>query len=514
MRKKLKFFLVVVILLFVGVFLGMNYVLNSDPGSYFGKRYLDRKYKNESWYKFNNFFDYKGYGFSKPSAKDAMIIDFSDNDLRYNDSVIKLALAKGHFADDLKNWRKTDLIYKKKNYAIQYKFHGTDLFVYGNNRFSLKVKSKKSIDGAKRFNLISGLVEGSFINIFLSQQAYDLNLIGPDPGKILLANVNGKVEDFWYTRDVYEDYIASQFSITKYQIFKNNDNWDRNGFGHFSELAQFYYYIDGENTDAPEDVANYAKYKDFQLDVNQGDLSKIDQEYMGRFLALLYFFYDPHYVYGDNNRLLYDYDKDIVYPVARNEGLYRRVGDVLNFDEGLYVYRGESATQTLYKRAVCNDSIKLLRDQELYKIISNRDKMIGQLDSVYQKSYELHKYYNISFIDLRYNYKKLRKLIGFNCGMIEKYLNNGEVVIAYEKDKDQLTVASDYRVPLKMINSVTAEEHVFRGVGFSFKEGKISTDFIENQILLKSKVRKDQLTFINTVTGDTIPSKSIIFNHF
>jgi hypothetical protein len=516
--KKVKIIALLLFILLIGVVIAINKLINSNPNSYFGKKYLDSKYKSLFWYNAFNLFDIERYGFDKPSTTDAFVVDFSDNDLRYNDSVMKIIKYKNHFSDELKPWRKTNLVYKKKSYSVKYKFHGTDLFIYHNKRMSLKIKSKKYVDGAKKFNLISGLVEGSFVNIFLSQQAKNSGLIGPDPGKTVLANLNGQIEDYWFTQDISEDYLAAKHNLYDYKVFKNSDNWDRNGFGHYSELAKFSYYLDEENANTTEDVSNFKKFQNFfnSLHGNNDNSFKknIDYNYMGRFLANLYFFYDPHYVYGDNNKFLYDYNKNKVYPVARNEGLYGKVTSILNFDEALYDLRGESPTQTLYKKAVAIDSIKHIRDQELYRLVVNKQKMLNELDSIYNQSYPYHKHYNISFIDIRYTYKKMKELIHFNCSQIEKYLNNGEIAIAYNTQENSITIATDYRVPIKMINALTSKERVFNGVDIRLEEGKLVPKLKENTFKLISNINKGNLFFINTVTKDTIPSKHIIFNHF
>jgi hypothetical protein len=516
--KKVKIITLSCLILLIGVTIALNKLINSNPNSYFGKKYLDPKYKSLSWYKVLNLFDIESYGFDKPPTTEAFVVDFSDNDLRHNDSVMNIVMYKNHFSDELKPWRKTNLVYKKKNYSVKYKFHGTDLFIYHNNRMSLKIKSKKYIDGAKKFNLISGLVEGSFVNIFLSQQAKNSQLIGPDPGKTVLANLNGQIEDYWFTQDISEDYLAAKHNLYDYKVFKNSDNWDRNGFGHYSELAKFSYYLDEENTNSSEDITSFKKFQNFfnslHSDNDNSFKKNIDYNYMGRFLANLYFFYDPHYVYGDNNKFLFDYKKDLVYPVARNEGLYRKVTSVLNFDEALYDLRGESPTQTIYKKAVAIDSIKLVRDQELYKLVKNKQEILNELDSIYKKSYQYHKYYNISFIDIRYTYKKMKELIHFNSNQIEKYLNNGEIAIAYNTLDNSLTIATDYRVPIKMINTLTSKERVFNGIDIQLIKGKLVPILKENTYKLTSKVTKDKLLFINMISKDTIPSKHIIFNHF
>tara|TARA_B110000967_G_C18896707_1_gene571236 strand:+ start:878 stop:2362 length:1485 start_codon:yes stop_codon:yes gene_type:complete len=494
----------------------MNVLQNTRPFTKIGNLYLGGFFRPLKWYKINNIFDLRAYGFNKPSSKDAVIVDFSDNDLRYNDSIIKLISKNDlYFDDELKEWKKTYLIYKKKRYKIKYKFHGSHNYNYKQGKISLKVKSKKHIKNTKQFSLISGFQESSFINIFLAIQEHKQKLIAPDPGTILLANVNGKVEDFWFTEDLSDDYLRYKYKFKDYIIFETSDNWTRNGGAHFSELDGFYYYLDADNLEI--DSEKYKKYEKFISSINKntkGDVfPNTNYKYMGRFLANLYFFYDAHHIQGDNNKYLYDYDNSIVYPVARNEGVYEKISNILNFDQELFETR-KSPTTIFYKKAVCNDSIKFYRDLELYKMVKEKNKALKELDSLNKLYDDYHKYYNVGYMNVRFKYKKIKEVIKHNSSALEKYLNNGEVIIAYNSEKQTIKIATDYRVPLKVINIENSESFIFKGVDFQYKEQKIITNLVEHTYTFKNTINKNQLKIVNMVTKDTLPNSNIIFNHF
>lgn len=512
--KGLKFFIVLGAIILLVVII--NVVQNVSPFNRIGDNYAGKPFRPIAWYKVNNILDFKSYGLNKPGSKDALIVDFSDNDLRYNDSILKLiCLQENYIDDELKEWKKTHIIYKQKRYKIKYKFHGSHNYNYKQGKTSLKVKSKKYINEAKQFNLICGYQEASYINVFLALQEHKQKLIAPDPGTILLANINDKVEDFWFTEDLSEDYVKYKYGLEDYTIFEVSDNWTRNGGPHFSELDGFYYYLDGNNLE--EDSEKYNKYKNFIKGINENKIGKkfsnTNYKYMGRFLANLYYYYGVHHVQGDNNKYLYDYKNDIVYPIARNEGVYEKIGNVLNLDQEIFDTR-ESPTTIFYKKAVCNDSIKFYRDLELYKMVKEKDRTLQELDSLHSLYNDLHKYYNVGYMNVRYKYKKIRGVINHNSEALEKYLNNGEVIIAYDKKNKTIKIATDYRVPLKVINTKNSEFFIFKGVNFEYKEEEIKTSIVEMEYSFKNVITKDQIKIVNMVTKDTLSNTNIIFNYF
>lgn len=514
--KVFKGIIVLVILMILLCVFCVNFLQNTSPYSYLGEKYPGPSFMPIKWYSINNILDLKSYGFNKLSSKDALLADFSDSDIRYNDSIIGLMTIPNHYIDDeLKEWKKSHLIYKGKRYKIKYKFHGSHNYNYKQGQVSLKIKSKKAINEAKQFSLISGYQEASFINVFLALQEHEGKLIAPDPGSILLANLNGKVEDFWFTEDMSNNYLNYKYGFESFKIFEVSDNWMRNGGAHFSELDGFYYYLDGDNLE--QDSEYYAKYKSFIEAINENkkgdDFPNTDYEYMGRFLANLYFYYNPHHVLGDNNKYLYNYSNNIVYPVARNEGAYERITDILNLDQGLFDNK-KSPTAIFYKKAVCNDSIKFYRDKELYRLVKNREKTIYKLDSIKQKYNDYHKYYNVAYMNVRFKYKKIKDVIIHNSKALMKYLNNGEVAIAYDKKNNKIKIATDYRVPLKVIDLKSSESFIFKGVEFIYNEGVIKTELVENEYTFNESIVKNQLKIVNMITKDTIPNSSIIFNYY
>ena len=514
--KVFKGVVILVVLLFFLVLIGVNFLQNSNPYTFLGARYVENTFGPIKWFSLNNLLDVSTYGFSKPSSKEALIIDFSDNDIIYNDSIINLMTKTAEYIDDdLKKWKKTHIIYKKKRYQVKYKFHGSHNYIYKQGRVSLKIKAKENINSAKEFSLITGYTEGNFINIFLALQEHKLKLIAPDPGSILIANLNGQLEDVWFTEDLTNNYLKDKYGFEDFNIFEVSDNWNRNGGPHYSELDGFYYYLDSENIET--DYLKNSKYKNFIKSIS--DIEKSDEfpntdyQYMGRFLANLYFYFDAHHIQGDNNKYLYDYSNDIVYPVARNEGKYSQITNVLNLDQEIFDKR-ESPTTIFYKKAVCNDSIKFYRDIELYKLVNNKDKILHQLDSLHTSYNDYHRYYNTAYMNVRYEYKRIKAVINNNSNTINKYLNNGEVIIAFNKKNKTINIATDYRVPLKVIDIENLEHFILNGFDLRYEDNIIKSALIEQKFTFKNVIDKNQLKILNMVTKDTIPSSNIIFNYF
>ena len=287
--------------------------------------------------------------------EDFIVVDYSDKDKNYNDSIIQVVKSgelNFYFPDEIKDWRKMNLIYLQRNINAKYKFHGSDALLLAKDDRSLKIKSKEYIKGTKQFNLIScaGVLphaESSFFNVFLAAESQQLDIISPDPGRIVIANVNKKLKDYWMTSDLSPDYLDKKYNLKKYNIFNINDNWLRFSEKHNSILdGYYYYYLDGENYLETEDSygKGYSDYKEFIIKTNNNDLSllnKIDKKYMGRFLAYLYYFYMPHYILGDNNKLLFNSNDELFYPISRNEGKFVKIPNLSNFDKGVFDYFGE-----------------------------------------------------------------------------------------------------------------------------------------------------------------------------
>lgn len=515
--KVLKGTLFLVFLMLVFVILFVSVSQNANPGTFLGDRVTGLG-MNPKVLGVTKYFDYTAYGFNKPSSRDALIVDFSDNDIKYNDSLMSIITKRAEdIPDDLKEWKKTHIIYKKKRYKVKYKFHGSSNFSYKKGRISLKVKSKKYINDAKYFSLITGFGEASFVNIFIALQEHKLDLIAPDPGTIILANVNGKVEDFWFTEDLSDKYLEDNYGFEDYNIFEVSDNYASNGVGHKSELDGFYYYLDAENLETEAD--KYDRYRKFKQTIDllepEDKFPNTDYKYMGRFLANLYFYYGVHHVQGDNNKFLFDFANDIVYPVARNEGVYNKVTDILNFDQGIFDdEKYKSLTTDFYKKAVCNDSIKFYRDIELFKLVQNRDQTLKELDSLYTTYYDYHKHYNLTYMLVKSRYKKMKDVIIHNSDAISKYLNNGEIIIAYDKETNVFKTATDYRVPLKFIDVRNSESFIFNGLELAMQNGDIESSITEKEYTFKNVIDKSQLRIVNMITQDTISNSNIIFNYF
>ena len=186
---------------------------------------------------------------------------------------------------------------------------------------------------------------------------------------------------------------------------------------------------------------------------------------------------------------------------------------MLNLDQEIF-YRRESPTHTFYKKAVCNDSIKFYRDIELYKLVNNKDKILHQLDSLHTIYNDYHRYYNTAYMNVRYEYKKIKAVINNNSNALNKYLNNGEVIIAFNKKNKTINIATDYRVPLKVIDIENSEHFILNGFDLRYEDNVIKSALIEQKFTFKNVIDKNQLKILNMVTKDTIPSSNIIFNYF
>ena len=108
--------------------------------------------------------------------KSDIILNFSKNDIIYNDSIIDVIKTSGTniVSDDLKLWRKSNLIFNNNKVKIKYKFHASSIDIYVNGSQSYSVKSKEKIFNKKEFKLISS-IDANYKNIFINYLSKLLN---------------------------------------------------------------------------------------------------------------------------------------------------------------------------------------------------------------------------------------------------------------------------------------------------------------------------------------------------
>lgn len=479
-----------------------------------------------------NFLDIKQYGINNVDTKEALLFDFSKNDKHYNDSVLTIVKNSLVFKDEWKSWRKCGVIYKNESYKTKYRFHGGQALPYHKGYRSVKVKSNRFIKGRKQFNLMTCYhEENSFFNVFLSNESLKMNLISPEPGEIVVANLDNKLKDYWLTSDLSTQYIKNQYDIDDYYIFENDDNWERISGFHYSRLDQYYYYLDEENyLDKENNVVDSvdSKYQVFANFISKiqdkkasfSDIeASINKEYTGNFLAFLYLMHDPHHIAGDNNKWLYTFKHQKFYPISRNEGHIFPIFRTLDFDRSLFENRYakngyENSTFMFYKKAMCNDSVKFYRDQALYNIVKNKENIIKRYDSIYNKYQKFHQFYNDDYFKIRNKTIERKNSLVNNIDFIKQYLTINQVAIAFDLQTKELKIVSDSRVPLQVkIKDEINETLLFRTYYIDSTEN-IANQLQEHRFILSEKISKNDISITNTITGEKTPADFIIFNYF
>lgn len=452
---------------------------------------------------------------SQVNAERVFIFDFSEKDKFANDSILQLAFNKGFFKDELKTWRKANIYFEEQNYKIKYKFHGAQLYPYMKGQKSFRVKSKKYIKGRKDFKFITR-EEADYSNIFIANIEHRLDLIAPDPGEIVLSNIEGPITDYWLTSDISKPYLKSKYKLDKYVIYKSWDNWDRfretAAYEHSSELDKFYQYIDAANL--ATDTASIKSNRRFRQMKNiihsNSDFSDlIDKNYIGRFLANVYFFNSLHCIYGDNDKWLYLPEDDKFYPVARNEGsIFPISRSSKNFDLGFFKWTGTS-TLDYYKLFLTDPTIKKIRDESLFELVLKKEEILSEFDALY----DFYKYVHVGF--LKNVHANRRNTITRNLKVIEDYLTTYQVAIAYDTKLNRLDLVTDTRVPLELRIFNSDSSYPINSIKYTYQEGELSSTIEEQYIDLKEqKIAREDIFIINMITKDTVSNSQILFNYF
>ena len=505
-------------ILLVGYCLSVNILLNLNLNNRLDhyRHVILRKLHDKNLV---NPFDVHKLKHTSTVSENLLIVDFSERDKFINDSILNLAFKEKSFKDELKIWRKANIYFDNQNFKIKYKFHGGNLHLYRVlGKKSFRIKSKKRLKGKKEFKLIHGY-EADFLNIFISEFSQNLNLISPDPGEIILGVIDNKTEDYWLTSDVLKPYLKNKYNLEKYRIFETQDDWDRfnrdSEVTHISELDKFFQYQNHENqlTDSLSIFAfrKYRRLKNYAREESSLGINELlDEAYLGRFFANLYFFNYTHHIAGDNDKWLYDFNKHKFLPLMRNEGkIFSIKRGITNFDEGLFDYfQPKSDTYTLYKKLLINPELRQVRNSEFFKIVLKKDELIHKLDSIYLKYKYVQKVY------VRDRYSNAKKALLNNISKIQEYLTNCQIAIAFNTETNTLELVTDTRVPLLLKVRRSNLEYLIKPISYKLVANKLESDIQEQYFAMDTIINKEDLIIINKITKDTILSDRIIFNFY
>ncbi|MDB4131695.1 hypothetical protein N9600_06105 [Flavobacteriaceae bacterium] len=399
------------------------------------------EYKIDRLYFFNDSFLFKN--------KATFILDFSRNDLIYNDSII--GLIKGGevkiLEDRFKKWRNFQIIYKNKIIKAKYKFHGSSVTPYLLGYQSYTIKSKSAINGSKHFKLLTGN-EFNYLNIFNNILGNKNDLIVEDFGSVVIVNQGGALKDFLKYSVFNEKYITKTYSLKEPLIIRRNTFNKGGGLRqwHSSKLDDLYYNIDKSNIDR-SDLDLWAKFTQSPSELNY------NSSYMGKFIALIQFYGNPHQITGNNDKWILS--DSMFYPVYRNESGPWQVLTVDDLENNLffdlYYY---SASLDIYKKILTDENVLYERNKALKRIIDSQDEIISDLDSVYLSNVDKHRRFNEDYLKLSLSHIKSKKIFKQNSNTIGSYLNQGYTMISYDGDNLKLKSSKVNQIQIEVSDSI------------------------------------------------------------
>lgn len=423
------------------------------------------------------------------------VIDFSNKDKIYNDSIITNVLNKGElFLDKDKNWRKTDIILNDRKISAKYKFHGSSLYPYSRDHYSLSIKTNDKINNLNKFKLVTG-IEMSYVNIFLNSLAREYKLISEDPGKIVIVTVNGEKRDYFMYENFDEAYIKQEFGLQNSLIIRNNT---------FSDLSRSWHESEFDSVPLNIDLETISKER-FEIWKNFQNLKfqkiNIDKDYMGNFFSLLYLFGNPHQILGNNDKWIIN-GKNLI-PVYRNEGTIRNLDiESQNFNNSVFENNNyASDTYIKYKLLLTDKEILNKRNINLHKLLLNKERIIRKFDSIYFLNRKKHRNYNADFFRLKIEHQKIKKIIESNFSSIKNYLNYGHIMVS--KQDSLLTIYSTRNNDIELI--LDDKKHSIKTKEIEYVNNKLFSKTSINILKIdQDKFRKGNFYFVDRVTKDTL----------
>ena len=452
----------------------------------------------------------KAYSWNTPflSTQSDYKFIFSEKDEFKNDSILHIAFNSEKlrsFSDSLRIWRKADFITPEGTYKIKYKFHGTSLTPFRKGFASFKIKSKHPINGLKSFRLYSSM-EGPYIRIFINNLAKNNGLICEGVGSYLSISGYNGTKLYLQSSGFSDDYLKTNYNIENPVRFKSSDSWFlQAALVHVNNLDGVGYAIEW-NGDLPLDTIE-KNYLNKFIKIRSGDQSHINYQnykYFGKYLALLYFFGHPHQVTGDNDTWI-NVNKNLL-PIYRNEGHI----DALNLnkfqlDNNFWNIYYPTKTLNSYKKLLLNDSVKYYRDQTFEKLVSDRDILINQFDSIFEYWNESIYKYDKDYYKIKMKHQFYKENIQNNINLLSNYLQVTELA-AYIHE-DTISVAADSYVNIEVIvNNIVLS--VIKPRQYSVKEEQIVSTIIHHNLYYPQEI--DEIIFRNSITKDTINDERLM----
>ncbi len=467
--------------------------------------------------------------------EDYVDLIFSIGDLKNNREQLDAFIKMGYIRDDMKKWRKADIIIDGVQDSIEYKFHGTSISPYIDGQFSLKIKHFKEgqqyLDNMRRFNLIVAS-ECNSLMIAINKIASDFGLIAPY-GRLVILRVNGVViGPYCLVENHKKEWMERKYGITNYCVLRNNDDWTiKNKSPHNSDLDLNPCNIEIEGPSIHKDVA-LGKYEQLVTAINHNDIKRIKElveiDYFARFLAVGAMFNDSHFISGDNLRYFYDLSKGLFYPLFRQESIGEPVtiSRIVDFNEAWFQHPqyGDAITTKIFKLLLSDPEIRLKRDQYLWQLIKNKNEITNNIAQTVNVNRPVMLHSNYSRRLDNHQYEIFKQNLNKITKIAENYITYSKVYVTIEADNNNpkhVNVVNDSYIPVS-ISEITydvknGKDITTTYIDKTFSGVIITKDFKEeysNQSLLLHDTEKPikSIKFVNDVTGKSIHSDNVYIN--
>jgi len=456
-------------------------------------------------------------------------------DLRITDGDLKKLEKYAKRKPPRKRWLDAAIELDGAYHGARIKLHGTDILHFSGGKYSYTVKVDSTAAASlhfKRFKLIKAEDVDPTV-IAVNRMAASMGLIAP-AGRLVMLRINGKDHGHYYfVEDLRKEYLEREFGITNFALLQNVSDWTRKenvstGGHHVSALDLYHGHLEAGEGPAYEKAV--AVYRVLAERISEGDIAAVrerfDEDYMGRFLALLSLFNESHFISGDNLRLVYDLSRGKFYPVYRAEtwgkGLNTQVfaqEDIFintfpNYNKLLFRSRPLYITApnaAIFKMLLADDGVRASRDTHLHRILTGRARFMEDLRTGRDASEPVFLRSSASRRESGIMRLEQDRIVKTMMDMARKYIDYGHIYGSYDSLAGKLHLAPDAFAGVHLVDTLTGGvERDLRGIGFdadlNITHRRIAIDARDGRFHPRN------LLFVNAITGDTIRKGHVHIN--
>lgn len=425
-----------------------------------------------------------------------------------------------------KKWFKATVNLHGVDLPAKLKLHGTDPVHHTGGKYSFTIKLASDsilVNGGRRFKLIKG-EEADPTVIAINKLAHDMGLISTY-GKMVMVDLNGECTgEYYLVEDIRKEFLERHMGITNYTVLAHTSDWSRKdymlGKGHITDLDLFGEHLEG--SDDPFFTQGVAHYNRLCATILTEDISAMksmfDLDYMARYMALASIFNDPHFMSGDNLKLVYDFSRGKFFPIyraefpghAHPEGSFSSFPNMnqMLFGEDLSIY--DKSITKLFILLLQDNEFRGMRDEQLISIVRNRSDFIGSISGTYSENENVMLHSDLTRRMYERNKAAELDIVYKSLYFAGEYLDYNHVYGTYDSTQSALRLQVESFVPVKinLNDSITLYES-YLGVSF----GKdLSTIYHPLTLKVDDEVKLKDFYLVNLVNDDTV-GKHIHINH-